>query len=125
MHLKLKGFRPSTIDGYARAIRCLGHYFNDEISELSRDQLLEYFNQVLEQRSWSTLKHRLYGVSFFYIYVLERPWQYIKIVRPPRPKRIPDILTREQVAVLLGSFNRLVYRVLFVTIYTMGLRLNE
>jgi integrase/recombinase XerD len=38
-HLKLKGLQPKTIEAYARAIRRVGAYFDEQIDELSEAQL--------------------------------------------------------------------------------------
>ena len=41
-HLHLKGYRPKTVDAYARAIRRVGKYFDYEINDLAEEQLLPY-----------------------------------------------------------------------------------
>jgi len=74
--LTLHDFRPKTIDAYSRAIRRIGNYFGPgTIEHLSQDQLLEYFYQLLEKRSWSAVKLDLYGLRFFYTNVLKKTWQ--------------------------------------------------
>ncbi|VAX24090.1 hypothetical protein MNBD_IGNAVI01-124, partial [hydrothermal vent metagenome] len=62
-HLLLKGLQPKTIDGYSRAIRRLGEYFNGNLDNLSENQLLEYFHQLKESSSWSTVKINLHGLK--------------------------------------------------------------
>ena len=46
-HLKLKGLQPKTIEAYARAIRRIGDYFAHDIDELSKQQLTDYFSDLL------------------------------------------------------------------------------
>ncbi len=60
-HLKLKGLQPKTIEAYSRAIRRIGEYFKFEINDLSEQQLINYFHDLLESHSWSTVKLDLYG----------------------------------------------------------------
>ena len=115
-HLKLRGLQPKTIDAYSRAIRRIGQYFNYEVNELSQDQLLDYFHALLERLSWSAVKLDLYGLKFFYTFVLGKP---------PKTKRIPDIITIEEAQKLFRSTHKLSYRVMFFTLYSMGLRLGE
>ena len=55
-HLKLKGQQPKTIDAYSRAIRRIGDYFDGDLENLSQDQLLDYFHDLLERLSWSAVK---------------------------------------------------------------------
>ncbi len=124
-HLKLKGLRPKTIDAYSRAIRRIGDFFEKEIDRLTQEQLLDYFHQLKESSSWSTVKLDLYGLKFFYAYVLKKDWASLPLIKPPKTKRIPDILTIAEVNKLIFSTHKLSYRIFFFTIYSMGLRLSE
>jgi hypothetical protein len=45
-------------------------YFNDQIDALTKSQLTDYFVRILDTHSWSTLKHDLYGLKFYYAHVL-------------------------------------------------------
>jgi site-specific recombinase XerD len=95
-YLKLNGLRPKTIEAYCRAIRRIGNYFNCRIYNLSSDQLLDYFNELLDSHSWSAVKLDLYGLKFFYTNVLGKPWINLPLVKPPKTKRIPDILSSKE-----------------------------
>jgi len=124
-HLKLKGLQPKTIEAYSRAIRRIGDYFNCNLDNLTQNQLLDYFHQLKEKSSWSTVKLDLYGLKFFYLHVLQRNWVDIPIIKSPKVKRIPDIVTIEEAYQIFSSTRKLSYRVLFFTLYSMGLRLGE
>src|SRR4030065_328190 len=67
--LKLRGMRPKTIESYSHGVRRAGAHFDYRIDDLSKDQLTDYFAQILDQLSWSTLKHDLYGRKFYSPYV--------------------------------------------------------
>jgi len=124
-HLKLKGLQPKTIDAYSRAIRRIGEYFDGHLDDLTQNQLLDYFHQLLERLSWSAVKLDLYGLKFFYTHVLEKNWVDIPVIKPPKAIRIPDIITPEETYRLFASTRKLSYRVLFFILYSMGLRLGE
>lgn len=124
-NLKLQGKRPVTIDAYARAVRRITLYFDRSPDTLSTQDLKQYFNALIQTHSWSTIKLDRNGLQFFYKYTLERQWQWLDIVKPPQVKRIPDILTAAQIAFMLNHTKQHRYQVLFLTLYTMGLRLSE
>jgi len=124
-HLKLKGLQPKTIDAYSRAIRRIGKYFDYEISNLCEQQLTDYFVKLLSTHSWSAVKLDLYGLKFFYRHVLNKPWSHVDLIKPPRAKRLPDIVTVEEAAMLFNATEKLSYRVFYFTIYSLGLRLGE
>lgn len=124
-HLKLKGLQPKTIDAYARAMRRIGAYFNYQLNDLSESQLTDYFSDLLESHSWSSVKLDLYGLKFFYSYVLNKPWPALNLIKPPKAQRLPDIVTVEEAGRLFTMTHTLSYRVLFFTLYSLGLRLGE
>lgn len=124
-HLKLNGLQPKTIDAYSRAIRRIGNYFNCQLNNLTMEQLVDYFTDLLESLSWSAVKLDLYGLRFFYTKVLNKTWQDIPLIKPPKATRIPDIVSIEQAKQLFAATNKLSYKVFFFTLYSMGLRLGE
>jgi len=124
-HLKLMGLQPKTIDSYSRAIRRIGEYFDWNLDSLTEVELLDYFHQLKERSSWSTVKLDLYGLKFFYLHVLKRNWVDIPVIKSPKVKRIPDIVTIAEANQLFSATIKLSYRIFFFTIYSMGLRLGE
>ena len=124
-HLKLKGLQPKTIDAYSRAIRRIGEHFNGQLDNLTEEQLLDYFHDLLQRLSWSGVKLDLYGLKFFYTHVLKKRWTDIPIIKAPKTKRIPDIVTIDEANQIFSSTRKLSYRVLFYTLYSLGLRLGE
>src|SRR5699024_1453227 len=124
-HLRLQGLRPKTIGAYARAVRYIGAYFDYAIDELSEAQLTDYLHAVVEARSASTAKHRLYGLKFYYEHVLHKPLPAPKLVRTRKVTRLPDVVTREEAARLFAATRVVSYRVLYFTLYSLGLRLGE
>ena len=109
-YLKLKGLQPKTIEAYARALRRIGNYFDGQLNNLSHDQLLNYFYEFLDSHSWSAVKLDLYGLKFFYTNVLEKTWEDIPLIKPPKTTRIPDIVTIEQANQLFAATRKLSYR---------------
>ncbi len=124
-HLKLKGLQPKTIDAYSRAIRRIGAYFDDQIDDLSEQQLTDYFTDLLESHSWSAVKLDLYGLKFYYTHVLHKPWENIDLIKPPKAQRLPDIVTIDEAQRLFLATRTLSYRVFYFTVYSLGLRLGE
>ena len=99
--LQLQGKAEKTIEAYARAVRRSADFFERCPDDLSAEELQTYFAALLKSHSWSTVKLDRCGLQFFYRYVLKRPWDWTEIVKPPRPQRLPDVLTREETLRLL------------------------
>ncbi|MGQ0801409.1 MAG: tyrosine-type recombinase/integrase, partial [Pseudomarimonas sp.] len=65
------------------------------------------------------------GLQFFYEHVLERDWDWVRIVRPPRAQTLPDVLSQAEVVRLLRGVREQRYRTYFFVTYSLGLRLSE
>ena len=124
-HLKLKGLQPKTIEAYARAIRRIGERFDHQIDQLSEPQLTDYFTELVESHSWSSVKLDLYGLKFYYAHVLRKPWVAPGLIKPPRTQRLPDVVTVEEARRIFAATRVVSYRVFFFTLYSLGLRLGE
>jgi integrase/recombinase XerD len=123
--LKLQGKSQKTIDAYARAVRRISEYFDCCPDKLTLVQREKYFSDLVESHSWSTVKVDRNGLQFFWKHVLKRDWQWINIVKAPKVRSLPDILTVTEVEQLIGATRKLRYRVFLLTTYSMGLRLGE
>ena len=127
-HLKLlhlQGKAKKTIEAYSLAIRRLSKHFDCCPEKLTPEQLQDYFAQLVETHSWSTVKIDRLGIQFYWKHILHRDWDWINIVKPPKVKTIPDILTLTEIERLIGATRKLRYRVFLLVTYSMGLRLEE
>lgn len=123
-HLKLKGLQPKTIEAYSRAIRRVGDYFDNQVEHLTEAELIDYFTDLRQTHSWSSVKLDLYGLKFYHEHVLKTPWVAPGLIKPPRSQRLPDIVTVEETERIFLATQVLSYRVFF-TLYSLGLRLGE
>ena len=57
--------------------------------------------------------------------LLHKPWTHLDLIKPPKAKRLPDIVTVEEAKALFLATGVLSYRVFFFTLYSLGLRLGE
>ena len=101
--LKLRGMRPKTVEAYSHGVRRAGAHFDYRIDDLNKNQLTDYFAQVLDRLSWSTLKHDLYGLTFYYTHVLDKPWPGADLTKAPKMSRLPDIVTVAQMQQILDA----------------------
>lgn len=123
--LRRQGLSEVTRDSYARALRRLEGLVDVPLDQLGVSHLKDYFSDLIESHSWSTVKVDRCGLQFFFHHVLERDWEWVRIVRPPREQRIPNVLSQAEVVRLLRSVREPRYcAYLFIT-YSLGLRLSE
>lgn len=123
--LKRQGKSDSTIAAYALAIRRITQRLDRCPDKLSQADLEAYFSDLLTTHSWSTIKRDRCGLQFFYKHVAKKQWVWVNIVKPPKVKSLPDILTLEEIAHVINTTRELRYQTYILTTYSMGLRLGE
>ena len=96
-------------------------------AQLTEEQLRQYFLYLTNERKVSrpTATIALCGIKFFYERTLQREWTTLGLVRPRREKKLPVVLSREEVRRILEQVHTPVYRACLKTIYSCGLRLRE
>lgn len=124
--LVLQGYSKATIDSYSRSIRRLADWCDQCPDErLNKEDFETYFSQLIETHSWSTIKCDRNGIMHYWKLVLGCDWQWIELVKPPKVRHLPDILTPDEITQLLSCVHKLHYRIYLYTVYSLGLRLSE
>jgi len=125
--LRLRGYSDRTVEAYSHAVSQLASYFHRSPDKLTEDDLRRYFVYLAEEKHLARGSHTIAicGIRFFYEKTLGRPWGVFEIVRPQRSKKLPVVLTPDEVWRILGAVRLLVYRVCLEMVYGCGLRLME
>lgn len=125
--LQLRGYSTSTQKLYVSSVRQLCEHFNKSPGKITEENLREYFLYGKNVKKWSrsTSTVALCGIKFFYDNTIKRPWPTLLFIRPGHNKKLPVVLSRDEVHKLLHSIRLLRYRVCLTTIYSCGLRLSE
>ena len=124
--LELQGYAQVTVDSYGRGIRRVAEFFDccpDQ--RLSPDDLRGYFAELLKTHSWSTIKLDRNALQHYWRMILKRDWDWGEIVKPPKRKSLPDILSPDEINRVLECVQKPSYAVLCFVMYTMGLRISE
>jgi site-specific recombinase XerD len=75
--------------------------------------------------SRSTATITLCAIKFLYEVTLHKHWSVLDLVRPPKERKLPPVLSTQEVQRVLHAVHRPVYRACLTTIYSCGLRLGE
>lgn len=125
--LKLRGYSESTQKVYVDSVRQLCEHYDKTPGRITEEDLRQYFLYGKTEKKWSrsTSTIALCGIKFFYENTLQRPWPTLFFIRPGQEKKLPVVLSCEEVRRILANLRMLRYRVCLSTIYSCGLRLSE
>jgi integrase len=94
-----------------------------EYYALETGQRLRYRAHDMNQRPTTTIA--LCGIKFFIERTLGKQWTSFDLIRPPREKKLPVILSIEEVQTILRQVRLPRYRVCLSTVYSGVVRLQE
>ena len=125
--MQLRGFSARTQDAYVYAVHRLARHFNKSPDLITEEELRQYFLYLTQAQHYAraTVTIALCGIKFFFEQTLHTTWTSLALMRPPRERRLPVVLSREEVWRILHLVRLPVYRVCLITIYACGLRLLE
>ena len=113
--VQLKDYRPATRYEYVRLVRKLAEHFKCDPAILSENQVREYFLFLRQEKHWqgsAMTQARVALRSFFReSLTVGKDWTVFEELRIARPEPLPLVLSRQQVARVLGVLRQPRYRV--------------
>ena len=124
--MTLRKFSPKTQTAYIRAVANFTRFFGRSPDAAEAEDLRRYQLHLVEQGvSSTTLNATLTGLRFFFETTLDRPEVLKKMRHVHEPRKLPEILSLEEVTRLLQAAGSLKYQAALGVAYGAGLRANE
>ncbi|MFC1825670.1 tyrosine-type recombinase/integrase [Thermodesulfobacteriota bacterium] len=127
MDMELKNFSLRTIESYLGWMKAFTTHYGRSPEKLGDDDIRNYLYYLLKDKkaAQASINQAYSALKFFYVKTLARSWNEEKIPRSKVPKKLPAVLSREEVRSIFSSTENLKHRTILMTIYSGGLRLNE
>jgi len=125
--LQLAGLSEGTQNTYLRAIRQLADYYDTPPDRLSEQQVRDYLLHLKNDKRFasSSLGIAYNAIKFFYSHTAPRDWPTLQRLRVQKEKKLPDVLSVDEVRQLIAAVRTIHHRTFFWTVYSLGLRLDE
>jgi len=125
--LRIRNYSPRTIQVYIDRVAKFACYFGQSPDQLSVEHIREFQRYLVEEKkcSWSQLNQTVCALRFFYGVCLDKPRIIKHIPHAKQPKKLPVVLSRQEVALIFQAVGNLKYRTLLMTLYADGVRISE
>ncbi len=125
--LKLRSLARATQDEYLRFVRKLAAQHGGDPSGLDEAQVRAHLLHLKEARHYSpsSMRTAVAAMRAFFGRHLGRDWKLFDLVRSPSAKKLPVVLTREEVARFFSVLREPRFKTVFRLIYACGLRIGE
>jgi site-specific recombinase XerD len=125
--MTLRNLAPRTIQAYVERVADFTRHFGISPEHLGPDQIRTYLLHLAQQRrvSWSHFNQTRSALRFLYRVTLARDWVVEGVVCPKQPRKLPVVLSLDEVAQFFAAITNLKHRAILITAYAAGLRVSE
>ncbi len=126
--LERKRYSENTKKIYTSYFRDFQQFFKGKkLGGITKDDINNYLLTLIQEKniSISQQNQRINAIKFYYEKVLDRPREYYDIERPRKERKLPDVLSKEEIGAMLKATENLKHKCIIALIYSCGLRRNE
>jgi len=125
--LQRRNYSLLTIQSYLHAVEDFARYFGKSPDQLNEEHMREYHLHLIHDRklATNTVVARIAALRFFFVKTLRRPYVQVDLPHPKREKRLPTVLSPEEIGRLIDSASNLLHYTILLTLYATGVRRAE
>jgi integrase/recombinase XerD len=121
--LKIRGFSPLTVRNYTFFVEKFLAKTGKKDEDLNEDDVKAYLSEMFDTKSKNTIMLAAAALKFFFIEVLKKDFEGIRL--PKKDKKLPEVLTKEEVRKLIEATDTVKSRLIVSLLYSTGLRVSE
>ena len=127
-YLLAKRYAESTIKTYSEALRVFFRFYHDKpIDEIDNNDLIHFNNEYILKNRYSQCYQNqvVNAIKLFYRKIQHRKLEIDLIERPRTEKKLPNVLSKEEVKSILEALDNIKHKTMLCLIYACGLRRSE
>ena len=125
--MKLRNYAPRTIEIYVKRVATFAKHFGKSPQLLGAADVRAYLLFLVQEKhvSWSYYGQAMAALQFLYRITLGKKWVVDDVVSPKEPKKLPVVLSPDEIAQFFEAVPSLKHRAILMTAYAAGLRVSE
>jgi integrase/recombinase XerD len=126
--MRSRRYSDNTIKTYIEALKIfLRFYKNKALLEITNDDLLFFNNEyILKNKLSNSFQNQVVNAIKLFFRTVQNIAIDIELIhRPKRQKLLPNVLSKEEIKLILNAHNNLKHKVMLSLIYSCGLRCGE
>ena len=126
--LTRKRYSPATISTYSHYFELfLNYYPTTAVDDITEQQIKEFMHHLVVDKkvASSTQNQAINAIKFYYEQLKGETRKRYSLERPLKEKKLPEVLSEEEVAAILRSSENIKHKTMLYLIYSAGLRRSE
>jgi site-specific recombinase XerD len=126
--MQIRNLAVNTQESYTQQVSLFARYFQKSPELLGPEQIRAYQLYLTNEKKLATgsIVIAISALRFLYRVTLKKDWSFADLIPAPKmPKKLPVILSPEEVLQFLDCVKKRKYRAILTTCYAAGLRISE
>lgn len=126
--LSSKRYSSSTIKTYSEALKSFLIFYREKpVAEITNEDVIVYNNDyILKNNLSSSYQNQIVNtIKLFFRIIHDSKIEIEKIHRPKRSKVLPNVLSKEEIKLILNAHSNIKHKMMLSLIYSCGLRCGE
>lgn len=126
--LHSRRYSENTVKTYSESLKTFLLYFhNKTIAEITNEDLVEFNNKYILAKNYSTsFQNQVVNAIKLFFRIMQNIKIDVELIhRPKREKLLPNVLSKEEIKLILNAHNNIKHRAMLSLIYSCGLRCGE
>jgi integrase/recombinase XerD len=126
--LRSKRYSENTVTTYSEALKSFLVFYREKaIADITNDDVIVYNNEyILKNNLSASYQNQIVNaIKLFFQTIRETKMLVDKIHRPKRAKVLPNVLSKEEVKLILNTHSNIKHKMMLSLIYSCGLRCGE
>lgn len=124
--LKIRNRSPRTIETYVAQVVRFAEFHGRSPAELGPEEVRSFQKHLVDSgASWSVFNQTVSALKFLYTQTMKVDWPVEQIPYGRKPRKLPVVLSQDEVMRLVDAVRHPVYRMALLTSYAAGLRITE
>tara|TARA_R110002051_G_scaffold105653_1_gene178700 strand:- start:161 stop:1291 length:1131 start_codon:yes stop_codon:yes gene_type:complete len=125
--LELRKYANNTVKTYVTSFETfINYYISKDLVAINESDVRKYILKLVQlDKSNSYINSAINSIKFYYESVLGMPNRFYEIERPRKEKKLPKVLSKEDVLSVIANTNNLKHKCIVSLLYSSGIRRNE
>jgi integrase/recombinase XerD len=126
--MRSKRYSESTISSYSETLKTFLIFYREKpVAAINNEDVIIYNNEYIlkNKLSASYQNQTVNAIKLFFMTVRETKIEVDKIHRPKRAKLLPNVLSKEEIKLILNAHSNIKHKMMLSLIYSCGLRCGE
>lgn len=127
IEMQIRGFTETSQMEYLNCVRTFQKFCRKPLAEVTENEIKTFLHHLVAEKKLAASSVNLFNAALKFLYqkTLKRGWDSENLPRLKKPKKLPAVLTKEEVQLLIDVADNLKHKCVLMTVYGSGLRLSE